>query len=128
LGYATGHLRQAPILVLASFWGPAVMLTMIYLCGISINFVTCIVASTLIGLTGDNAVMFMFQGREITEGIEDKGLGSFQTAIVMALCSLTFLFSYFEPPRMLGILLAGGFICALIGDIWVLKGLLKRKN
>lgn len=127
LGLATGHIRQAPVLVLASFWGPAVMLTMIYLCDISINFVTCIVASTLIGLTGDNAIMFMFQGHDITEGIEEKGVGSFQTAVVMALCSLTFVFSYFEPPRMLGILLAGGFICALIGDVWILKGLLPKK-
>lgn len=127
LGVLTGHLRQAPGLVLASFWGPATMLTAIFICDISINFVTCIVASTLIGLTGDNAIMFMFQGETIEEGIEQHGLGSLQTAIVMALCSLTFVLSYFEPPRMLGILLAGGFLCSLLGDVWLLKGLMKKK-
>ncbi|MFP5491380.1 MAG: hypothetical protein ACLGG0_07760 [Bacteriovoracia bacterium] len=128
LGVLTGHFRQAPGLVLASFWGPATMLTAIFLCDISINFVTCIVASTLIGLTGDNAIMFMFQGETIEEGIEQHGLGSLQTSIVMALCSLTFVLSYFEPPRMLGILLAGGFLCSLLGDVWLLKGLMKKND
>ncbi len=126
LGIGTGHLRYVPSLVLASFWGPAVMLTAIFLCDITINFVTCIVASTLIGLTGDNAIMFMFQGKSLTEGIEDKGIGSFQTALIMSVVALTFVLSYFEPPRMLGYLLAGGFLCALLGDVWILKGLLPR--
>lgn len=128
LGVLTGNFRQTPSLVLASFWGPATMLTAIFLCDISINFVTCIVASTLIGLTGDNAIMFMFQGETIEEGIEQHGLGSLQTSIVMALCSLTFVLSYFEPPRMLGILLAGGFLCSLLGDVWLLKGLTKKQT
>jgi predicted RND superfamily exporter protein len=128
LGVLTGHVRQVPGLVLASFWGPAMMLTAIFLCDISINFVTCIVASTLIGLTGDNAIMFMFQGETIKEGIEQHGLGSLQTSLVMSLCSLTFVLSYFEPPRMLGILLAGGFLCSLLGDVWLLKGLMKKND
>ena len=127
LGLGTGNLRHVPGLVLASFWGPAVMLTMIFLCDISINFVTCIVASTLIGLTGDNAIMFMFQGN-IKKGIEEQGIGSFQTALSMTLCSLVFVLSYFEPPRMLGVLLAGGFLCALLGDVWLLRGLLPAEE
>lgn len=128
LGIGTGHLRYVPGLVLASFWGPAVMMTAIFLCGITINFVTCIVASTLIGLTGDNAIMFMFQGKSIAAGIEEKGIGSFQTALIMAVVALTFVLSYFEPPRMLGFLLAGGFLCALLGDVWILKGLMPREK
>lgn len=128
LGMAMGHLRHVPGLVLASFWGPAVMMTAIFLCDITINFVTCIVASTLIGLTGDNAIMFMFQGTSIADGIEDKGIGSFQTALIMSVVALTFVLSYFEPPRMLGFLLAGGFLCALLGDVWILKGLLPREK
>ena len=128
LGIGTGHLRYVPGLVLASFWGPAVMMTAIFMCDITINFVTCIVASTLIGLTGDNAIMFMFQGKSIAAGIEDKGIASFQTAIIMSVVALTFVLSYFEPPRMLGFLLAGGFLCALLGDVWILKGLLPQEK
>jgi len=128
LTLGTGHLRQVPAVLLASFWGPAVMLTAIYFCGITINFVTCIVASTLIGLTGDNAIMFMHQGKDLSQGIADKGIGSIQTALIMSLVALTFTLSYFEPPRTLGWLLAGGFVCALLGDVWVLKGLLKKSD
>ncbi len=113
--------------MLSALWGPAWMLVSIYLFGLSVNFVTCIVASTLVGLTGDNAIQYMFGGRHLEKGIENRGIGSIQCAIIMALCCLTFTGSYFEPPRTLGILLSAGFIVSLLGDLWVLKALLKPK-
>ncbi|MBY0516886.1 MAG: hypothetical protein K2P81_08265, partial [Bacteriovoracaceae bacterium] len=129
LALSYGNSRELIGLLVSSFWGPAVMLTAIYACGISINFVTCVVAATLIGLTGDNAIMFIFQKeKNLISGIQSMGLGSIQTALIMSLCSLTFIFSYFEPPQMLGILLAGGFISAVVGDIWLLKGLIPQSS
>ncbi|MBK9323776.1 MAG: MMPL family transporter [Bdellovibrionaceae bacterium] len=113
--------------MLSALWGPAWMLVAIYAFDLSVNFVTCIVASTLIGLTGDNAIQYMFGGVRLLEGIERRGIGSVQCALIMALCCLSFAFSYFEPPRTMGILLAAGFMMSLIGDVWVLKGLIKQK-
>lgn len=132
IGYTAwerGHLRLVPGFLLSSFFGPAVMLTVIYAFGLSVNFVTCVVASTLIGLTGDNALMFLLTEKgDLSLAVEARGLASVQTAIVMALCSLVFVFSYFEPPRMLGILLATGFLFSVLGDVWLLKGLLPKSS
>ncbi|MFP5457231.1 MAG: hypothetical protein ACLGG7_00725 [Bacteriovoracia bacterium] len=132
IGYTAwerGHLALTPGLLVSSFFGPAVMLTVIYAFGLSVNFVTCVVASTLIGLTGDNALMFLLTEKgSLSQSVEERGIASIQTAIVMALCSLTFVFSYFEPPRMLGILLATGFLFSVVGDVWLLKGLLPKKS
>lgn len=118
--------QQRPLvlgLLFSSLWGPAVLLSLICFFGISINFVTCVVASCLVGLTGDNAIMFLcHKENDIHEGIKQRAVGSVQTALMMSLCSLTFIFSYFEPPQMLGILLSIGFIASLIGDVWLLKG------
>lgn len=132
IGYTAwerGHLRLVPGFLLSSFFGPAIMLTVIYAFGLSVNFVTCVVASTLIGLTGDNALMFLLTEKgNLSLAVEARGLAAVQTAIVMALCSLTFVFSYFEPPRMLGLLLATGFLFSVLGDVWLLKGLLPKSS
>lgn len=132
IGYVAwerGHLVLVPGLLLSSFFGPAVMLTVLYAFGLSVNFVTCVVASALIGLTGDNALMFLLTDQgSLSQNVEERGIASVQTAIVMALCSLTFVFSYFEPPRMLGILLATGFLFSVVGDVWLLKGLMPKKS
>lgn len=112
-------------LIISSFWGPAVMLCLIYAFDLSINFVTCIVASTLVGLTGDNAIQFIFATKNLNldEGINERATPAFYCSLTMAICSLLFLFSYFEPPRTLGILLSLGFLFSFVGDVWILKGL-----
>ncbi|MGZ3806738.1 MAG: hypothetical protein ACXVCE_01530, partial [Bacteriovorax sp.] len=117
-------------LVIASFWGPAVILCLIYAFDLSINFVTCIIASTLVGLTGDNAIQFLFAAKndDLQAGIEQRGPSSLYCALTMGLCSLVFLGSYFEAPKVLGALLAAGFLFSLIGDVWILNGLTKKKT
>lgn len=115
-------------MIISSFWGPAVLLCMIYLFDISINFVTCIIASTLVGLTGDNAIQFLFASNSdnLNDGILERGASSFYCSITMALCSLVFLGSYFDAPKTLGLMLAAGFILSYLGDVWLLKGLTKK--
>ncbi len=117
-------------LVIASFWGPAVILCLIYAFDLSINFVTCIIASTLVGLTGDNAIQFVFAAKDnnLQSGIEERGPSSLYCALTMGLCSLVFLGSYFEAPKILGALLAAGFFFSLIGDVWILNGLTVKKT
>jgi len=128
LAWATGITNYFSIII-ASFWGAAVILCLIYAFDLSINFVTCIIASTLVGLTGDNAIQFVFAAKNdnLQSGIEERGPSSLYCALTMGLSSLVFLGSYFEAPKILGALLAAGFMFSLIGDVWILNGLTKRK-
>lgn len=113
-------------LVASILWGPLFVLLIIQVTGTSINMVTCIVASILVGLAGDNAIQYIFAGGGLKEsGINEKSDASIICGVLMATLALMFIFSYFQPPRSLGILLAVGFIGNLMGDLWVLKGLLK---
>ena len=127
LTYALGEMKHFGKLIITSFWGPAVLLTCISAFGISINFITCIVASVLVGLTGDNAIQFLLAKKEgsLKTGIERRGHSAIQCSIIMAACTLSFAISYFEPARTLGYLLSSGFIFALLGDFWILQGFLQ---
>lgn len=108
-------------------WGPLFLVTCIQISGFTINFVTCIVASLVVGLAGDNAIQYLFSGRGLNhQGIDQEAKASIICMILMSFLSLVLIFSYFQPPRSLGILLSIGFIGNLIGDLWVLKGLLPK--
>jgi predicted RND superfamily exporter protein len=112
-------------LLIASFWGPFAMLAVILWGGAEINSVTCIVASTVVGLTGDNAIQFLFSSkrRSLLEGVEKVSGGSLQCTVVMMLIALVFLGSYFEPPRNLAFLLSFGFAASFIGDVLIFRAL-----
>jgi hypothetical protein len=113
---------------LASAWGPAVALGIVWATGMHVNFLTCVFASVLVGLCGDNAVQFACgAGRgPLRAGIDRRAGAALLVALVMALCALTFLGSVFAPPRALGLLLAAGVSAALVGDVWILGALVGR--
>jgi predicted RND superfamily exporter protein len=115
-------------LALSSFWGPAWMLFYLYLSGSDVNSITCVVASTVVGLTGDNAIQYLFASRQknLSSGIGRMGSASISCSIIMSLACLVFLGSYFAPARDLGILFVIGFLSSLAGDLWILKGLIKK--
>ncbi len=115
-------------LILSSFWGVAAILVIIALTQVKINFVTCVVISTLVGLTGDNAIHFLFGAHKLEDALIQKDTASIITALIMAICSLTFLVSAFAPPRIFGVLLCVGFLLSLMGDLYLLKGMLGRKE
>ena len=73
LAWASG-IKNYFSLIISSFWGPAVILCLIYAFDLSINFVTCIIASTLVGLTGDNAIQFIFasKNQELELGMKSR--------------------------------------------------------
>jgi predicted RND superfamily exporter protein len=102
------------------------MLILIAAFRINMDFMKCIVACVLVGLTGDNAIQYLFaaRGRPLEVGIKSRGEASIQTNLFMAITSLMYLFSYFNPPKTFGLLLAAGFVIALVGDLWILNGLL----
>ena len=114
--------------ILSSFWGPHFMIFLIYVFQVKINFVTCVFASVLVGMTGDNAIQYILGGkRDILNGIKLHGEASWFQAILMGTISLFFLASPFVPNRTLGVLLTFGFILSVVGDVGILRGLLESK-
>jgi hypothetical protein len=109
----------------ASAWGPAVAVVIVWATRMHVNFLTCVFASVLVGLCGDNAVQFACAARRspLRAGIDRRAGAALLVAVVMGLCALTFLGSAFAPPRMLGVLLASGLLAALMGDVWILGAL-----
>lgn len=123
--HATGHGRPLPILT-ASFWGPALMIGLLWLLRVPLTFLTCVFASVQVGLTGDNTIQYLLArpDRPVTAGLGLRGGASILVALVMGLACLVFLGSSFVPSRRLGLLLAAGLLASAFGDIWILKGLI----
>jgi len=118
--------------VAASCWGPAVVVVALAAFRLPINFVSVSFASVLVGLTGDNAVQFACAagaGRApLARGMGRRAGAATLVAVLMGLCALTFLGSSFLPPRRLGLLLAGGLVAALLGDVLVLGALVRPRD
>ena len=117
------NVRAALPLIASSMWGPFVLLGLTPLVFGGVNFVTCVFAAVLVGLAGDSGIQFLFASRHgsIDEGMRSKGVGSVQMAFLAATASLAYLKSDFAQPRILGLLFASGFICMLVGDLWLLR-------
>ena len=111
--------------LIASSFGPAVVLVAVWAIGVRVNFVTAVFASVLVGLTGDNAVQFAAAAHRgsLLRAIDRRGGAAVIVTAVMALCALTFLGSAFVPPRKLGVLLALGLVASFVGDVWLLRSL-----
>jgi uncharacterized protein len=131
LAFLASSLRYRYFAVLASsLWGPVVSLGVLVATGTRVNFLTSVFASALVGLTGDNAIQYMFasQRRPLQRGIDRLGGASFQVGGTMALGALVFVFSAFYPPRVFGALMATGLLISLAGDLWLLRALLRRRT
>jgi len=94
-----------------------------------INFLTCTFVSVLVGISGDNAIQYLYGKRyrnaTLLEGINQRGGGSVRIALSMIAATSVFFFSYFQPARTLAMLLCIGLSLNLLGDLWLLKGLLR---
>ena len=114
--------------VLGSFWAPALILCCYALFAIKINFLTCLFASVLVGMTGDNCIHYIFQGRRLSfdRGVDRRGAASITIAAIVALSCLIFIGSYFESPRVFGSFLGIGVLLSLVGDIWIVRALSAR--
>lgn len=121
IGWSRGHRKNLLWVIVSAFWGPFALLTLINLGQIEVNFVTCIILSVLVGLTGDNAIQYLFAAPDLQQGSDLKGRASMQIAAMMMLISLMLLTSYFDPPRLLGVLLALGFLLSFFGDFYLLR-------
>lgn len=123
------RIRELAQLILSSFWGPVMLIFLFHTLDIGIYFATSVVMSVLVGLSGDNALQFIFSRRPnqpLEEGVNQMGASSVLTMIMMLLLSSSFLYSEFEGVRKIGLMMMGGFVLAWIGDVVVLRGLLPR--
>jgi len=133
LAYYTGNLKRFPALFATSLWGVGVTLILMAGLQVRVNFVTCVVVSILVGMTGDNTIQYILGSMDSDEdplmnGIKERSGGSVITTFIMMMCSTIFFFYYFEPPRVFGGLLIFGFLASLAGDLWLLQGLLPEKT
>lgn len=108
---------------IASAWGPIAMLAVVSIAQVKINFLTCIFATVLVGLTGDNAIQFLWEARRknLNDALADRGPGALQCTLLMALGASIFLGSAFDPPKIFGVLLAFGLIASVIGDLYLFR-------
>lgn len=121
-----GRPKQLPFIIVSSNWGAMVMLLAAALMQIRVNFMTCVFASVLVGLAGDNAIQYLCAARRhpLTQGMVERGGASLQCTLLMSISALTFLGNYFAPARVFGIMLSVGLLLSLAGDLWILRGLI----
>ena len=114
-------------LLYSALWGPILMLFMFYLLNISLNFTTSIFFSVFIGLAGDNAIMYLFLTKDLEiEKVEALGASSVLISIFSIFGSLALVISGFKFTAILGLVFALGFFLNIVGDLYILKGALRR--
>ena len=130
LSYYTSNLKYLFPLMDSSLWGGAMVLLALAFFQIKINFITSLVIAIMVGMNGDNTIQFMLSGRKdsIYDGIKKRATGTILTTFLLMMSSLVFLLHYFEPPKVFGLLLMFGFLISLVGDLWILKGLLPTQS
>lgn len=117
---------QAAVILSAS-WGPLMLIFLIWSFGIRIDFVLSTLLSILAGLSGDNAIQFLFQSKHrLHQSVDQQKDASFIVAFLMVSLAICFVFMPFEPLKIFGLFLLIGFTLTYIGDVWVLKSLLKN--
>jgi predicted RND superfamily exporter protein len=116
--------------IISSIWGPLALLGLFIIFKVPLFFVSCICASVLIGLAGDNAIQFIFfsQKGKMNNSVDSLTQASLIVSIGMMVLSSVFLLSSLAPLAKLGLYILLGFILGYLGDLWVLRGLLQQKE
>jgi predicted RND superfamily exporter protein len=130
VAYFLGHSKLIIPLILSALWGPIASLSVIILLGLKITYMTCIFASVLVGLAGDNALQYLFAASEnsLEEGVDNCFQSSYQVCLFMFLLPIVFMISPFVPMRELGVLFSMGSLASLFGDLWLLRGLIPQRS
>lgn len=120
---ARGHGHTFATLV-SAMWGPWMMISVFWLFQFPVTYVTCTLASIVVGLSGDNTIQYLFASPRrsgLTAGVLRQGAASVQVSTMMIVLSLIFLTSYFASVKSLTPLFMLGFLFTLIGDLWLFK-------
>jgi predicted RND superfamily exporter protein len=110
-------------------WGPSVLLTCLSFFQIPIGLVNSTLLAITVGLAGDNTIQYMFhaENKDLEFGANTIGVGSLVLASIMIGLSAFFLFSPFANVQLMGKLLILSVLLFAIGDLFILKSLLKLK-
>lgn len=110
-------------ILISAMWGPFACLTLMKILNVPFNYITCLFASIIVGLTGDNTIQFLFNSNnnQFNENVKSKGIASILIFIFTSTCSLIFLFGYFKFSKEFGIIMILGNLLSIIGDIWILN-------
>jgi predicted RND superfamily exporter protein len=116
--------------VISAMWGPISLVCIFWVFKLPVTYVTCTVASILVGLAGDNTIQYLFASRKkgsLEDGVDRQAAASVQVCLMMTALSAIFFGSYFASVRTLAPLFMLGFLLTLIGDLFVFRGLISRK-
>jgi predicted RND superfamily exporter protein len=110
-------------LVLSAFWGPLIMLIGLWIFQVQINLVTSLFAAVIVGLTGDNAIQYIFaaESHDLKSGMDKMARGSILLAILLSFCGLTFVLQTPVALKTLGLLFFLAFGINWVGDFFVLS-------
>lgn len=126
-----GSLKALGPILLSSFWAPVVSIGALALFRIPIDYFNSMFATVLVGLTGDNAVQYLFAASKtsnLRSGVQKRAGASAVVTLFNMAGSLCFLGMTPQPLKRLGALLCFGFFASLCGDLWLLKGLLREPS
>lgn len=109
------------VILLSTFWGIFAAMTLLWITKTPIYFISCIFATVLVGLSGDNVIQYLWGTRrkETLHHTEDLGLGTSMLTITIISMALCFLGAYFVPARSLGTLFALGMTAMFFGDYFI---------
>jgi predicted RND superfamily exporter protein len=122
--------RHYFLLPLSLLGGPLFLVAGMAVFQIPISPFNSMFLAILVGITGDNAIQYLFsnEGGDLDQGLSENGPASIIIGLITVISSLLFLFQTLIPMKILGILFSIGFLVNLFGDLWILKGLLNLKD
>ena len=121
--------RRPYLLIIVSMWGPFVLIGLVWIFRIEINLVTSLFASIVVGLAGDNAIQSGKNDEgevDLDKGADNMGEASLILALILFLSSLFFLGMTLFQLKVLGVLMATGFILNYVGDYMLLRSLTRQ--
>ena len=117
-------------LVYSAIWGPVTMMAFIAVLQIPVSLITSLFAAIIVGLTGDNAIQYIFasENGDLQQGLEERGEASVLLTLILSASSTLFLLQTVTPMKILGVLFFIGFVVNFTGDLWLLKALLPARD
>jgi len=127
LSHALGASRKWNLLY-SLLWCPVVTVLWMAVFHFPINLITSVFLAILVGLTGDNAIQFLFASKQgdLRQGLKSRRVAATELLLLLILGSFVFLGLTLIPLKILGLMFAAGFVTTLLGDIWLLSGLIER--
>lgn len=127
--YHCKNLKQSLFIVATSVWGPLALLLYFSLTQTPLFYATSICISIFVGLSGDNAIQFLYQKKgSLKQSVQEVGPASLVISFGMIMITFLFFLSDFAALQKLGIIMISGILLMLIGDVYLLKGLLNEKS